>query len=100
RKRLEDLELNSQRTLTSVEPTSTYKNKESSREERSVEQQKAEEPPPPAATARSKRPIYTSERFAVFEWQFNDLSQMLGDHVYEFDLHAFFDALSARSRDA
>jgi uncharacterized protein YdaU (DUF1376 family) len=48
--------------------------------------------------ARSKRPIYTSDRFAVFEWQFDDLGKMLGGHFEAFDLHAFFDALSQQSR--
>ena len=50
--------------------------------------------------ARSKRPVYTSDRFAVFEWQFEDLSKMLGAHFEAFDLHAFFDALSQQSRSS
>lgn len=51
-------------------------------------------------TARSKRPIYRSDRFVVFEWQLEDLSQMLGPHVVAFDLHAFFDDLSRQSRES
>jgi len=49
-------------------------------------------------TARSKRPVYTSDRFAVFEWQLDELSKVLGAHFEDFDLHAFFDALTQRSR--
>lgn len=52
------------------------------------------------STARSKRPIYQSDRFVVFEWQFDDLGRLLGSHLDAFDLHAFFDALSKQSRDA
>ncbi len=51
-----------------------------------------------AVDARSKRPIYTSDRFAVFEWQLDELSKMLGAHYEGFDLHAFFDTLSQQSR--
>jgi hypothetical protein len=53
---------------------------------------------PLAADARSKRPVYTSDRFAVFEWQFDELSKTLGAHFEAFDLHAFFDDLTQRSR--
>lgn len=45
-----------------------------------------------------KRPIYTSDRFAVFEWQLEELERILGPHYLEFDLHHFFDDLSQRSR--
>jgi hypothetical protein len=48
--------------------------------------------------ARSKRPVYTSDRFAVFEWQFDELSKTLGAHFEAFDIHAFFDDLTQRSR--
>lgn len=48
--------------------------------------------------ARSKRPIYQSDRFVVFEWQLDDLSRQLGPHTLNFDLHAFFDGLSQNSR--
>lgn len=53
---------------------------------------------PPRIDARSKRPIYQSDRFVVFEWQFDDLGRMLGSHLDNFDLHAFFDSLSQQSR--
>lgn len=46
----------------------------------------------------SKRPIYTSDRFAVFEWQLDELGKVLGSHLDAFDLHAFFDELSRQSR--
>lgn len=46
----------------------------------------------------SKRPIYTSDRFAVFEWQLDELGRVLGPHLNDFDLHAFFDDLSQKSR--
>lgn len=48
--------------------------------------------------ARSKRPVYTSDRFAVFEWQFDELSKMLGPHFEGFGLDAFFDDLTQQSR--
>lgn len=51
-----------------------------------------------AVDARSKRPIYQSDRFVVFEWQLDDLGRMLGSHFDTFDLHAFFDRLSQQSR--
>lgn len=54
--------------------------------------------PAAAVDARSKRPVYTSDRFVVFEWQFEDLGRMLGPHLDAFDLHAFFDDLTQRSR--
>lgn len=53
---------------------------------------------PEPADARSKRPIYTSDRFAVFEWQLDELGRILGSHLDAFDLHAFFDGLSQSSR--
>lgn len=49
--------------------------------------------------ARSKRPIYQSDRFVVFEWQLDNLSRVLGPNTEAFDLHAFFDDLSKRSRN-
>jgi hypothetical protein len=49
-------------------------------------------------TARSKRPVYTSDRFAVFEWQLDELSKVLGNHFENFDLHGFFDILTQQSR--
>jgi hypothetical protein len=46
----------------------------------------------------SKRPIYESDRFVVFEWQLDELARMLGPHTHQFDLHGFFDDLTQRSR--
>jgi hypothetical protein len=56
--------------------------------------------PPAAATARSHRPIYTSDRFAVFEWQFDELSKMLGAHFEGFHIDGFFDSLTQQSRES
>lgn len=53
---------------------------------------------PRPVESRSKRPVYTSDRFAVFEWQLDELSKTLGAHFENFDLHSFFDALSQKSR--
>ena len=52
------------------------------------------------SNARSKRPIYASDRFVVFDWQLEDLERVLGPHVESFDLHAFFDGLSRQSRES
>lgn len=53
---------------------------------------------PPKPNAQSKRPVYTSDRFAVFEWQLDELSKMLGAHFEAFGLDEFFDNLSQQSR--
>ncbi len=55
---------------------------------------------PPPTNARSKRPVYQSDRFVVFEWMFDELSKMLGSHFEDFGLDAFFDDLSRQSRDS
>ena len=47
--------------------------------------------------ARSKRPIFTGQRFVVFEWQLDDLSRMLGPHTDDFDLHSWFFDLDAKA---
>ncbi len=47
----------------------------------------------------SKRPIYQSDRFVVFEWQLDNLTRSLGEHADAFDLHAWFDTLTQRSRE-
>lgn len=47
----------------------------------------------------SKRPIYQSDRFVVFEWQLDGLRRLLGPDLLEaFDLHGFFDNLTQDSR--
>lgn len=53
---------------------------------------------PLPTNARSRHPVYTSDRFAVFEWQFDELSKMLGAHFEAFGLDAFFDRLTQESR--
>lgn len=50
------------------------------------------------ADGRSSRPIYTSDRFAVFEWQLDELSKTLGPHFEAFGLDEFFDRLTQQSR--
>lgn len=52
-----------------------------------------------SSSGGSKRPIYTSDRFVVFEWMLDDLGRMLGAHLDAFDLHQFFDSLSKQSRE-
>lgn len=49
---------------------------------------------------RSRRPIYQSDRFVVFDWMLDDLTRLLGSHTDTFDLHAFFDTLTQQSRSA
>ena len=84
-----------------VTPSEAYTEAESEAEEE-------KNAPPPRLSTRasqtktqaggSKRPIYQSDRFVVFEWQLWELERMLGPHVEAFDLHAFFDALTQDSR--
>lgn len=57
-------------------------------EDRKQEKKKRRAPPP--LNARSNRPIFDGQRFAVFEWQLDELCKMLGSHTNEFDLHAWF----------
>ncbi len=42
---------------------------------------------------QSKRPIFRGQRFTVFEWMLEDISQMLGPHYEGFGLDEFFDRL-------
>lgn len=51
-----------------------------------------------SGSARSKRPIFTGQRFTVFEWQLDDLRRLLGTHTESFDLHAWFDALDQQAQ--
>lgn len=46
----------------------------------------------------SKRPIYQSDRFVVFEWQLEEIERILGPHFLDFDCHQFFNDLSERLR--
>lgn len=48
------------------------------------------EKPSVAVDARSKRPIFSGQRLAVFEWQFDELSKMLGAHLDAFGLDEWF----------
>jgi uncharacterized protein YdaU (DUF1376 family) len=45
--------------------------------------------------ARSKRPIFQGTRFAVFEWQHDDLCRMLGSHMEAFRLDEWYHDLNA-----
>jgi hypothetical protein len=52
----------------------------------------------PTPDGGGKRPIYQSDRFVVFEWQHDEIEKMLGPHFLGFDIHAFWDELTQRSR--
>jgi hypothetical protein len=51
----------------------------------------------PLTDGRSKRPIFTGQRFTVFEWQLDGLCRLLGPSMEAFDLHSFFFDLDARA---
>lgn len=53
----------------------------------------------PIGDARSKRPIFTGQRFVVFEWMLDDLTRMLGEFTDGFDLHEWFFTLDQRCVD-
>lgn len=80
-------ELSGKQSLTVVTPPSTDKNRE---DKKRIDQRREE--------SASKRPIYQSDRFVVFDWQLLELERTLGPHTEAFDLHAFFDDLTQRSR--
>lgn len=44
-------------------------------------------------SARSNRPIFRGQRFVVFDWMLDDISQMLGPAFEDFGLDEFFDRL-------
>lgn len=52
----------------------------------------------PYGGARSKRPIFSGQRFTVFEWQLDQLSKLLGAHLDAFDLHQWFFDLDEQAR--
>lgn len=52
-------------------------------------------PSPP--NARSKRPIFKGNRLVIFEWQLEDLTQMLGSFADSFKLDLWFDTLDKRA---
>lgn len=45
--------------------------------------------------ARSNRPIYKGQRLVVFEWMFDECSRILGQHLDDFNLDLWLDALDA-----
>ncbi len=87
-----DRQPDSDRTATGLSEMSGSIQKQKTEDRRQI--QKEQEP----KSGGSKRPIYTSDRFAVFEWQLDELSKVLGAHFETFDLHAFFDGLTQQSR--
>ena len=57
--------------------------------------------PPARASARSKHPTFSGQRFVVFEWMLDDLHKLLGTQNFEaFDLHEWFAALDARAEQS
>ena len=48
------------------------------------------------SSSGSKRPIFSGQRFTVFEWQLDGIQRLLGPHFEDFDVHAWFFALDER----
>lgn len=51
----------------------------------------------PKPNGRSKHPIFQGQRFVVFDWMLEDIGRILGTHLDNFDIDAWFYALDARA---
>lgn len=47
--------------------------------------------------SRSKRPLHCGQRFTVFDWMLEDMGQILGPYLNDFDISAWFWELDARA---
>lgn len=56
-------------------------------------------PPQPLQkpNGRSKHPIFQGQRFVVFDWMLEDIGRILGTHLNDFDIDAWFYTLDARA---
>lgn len=61
---------------------------------------KEQEGSPPSIHGRSKRPIFTGQRFTVFDWQLENLIQIFGPLVEQFDFHEWFFTLDAQAANS